>query len=104
MIQWQHWFAAHNVPMGPNNFVLSFDRTSMVLEAAIQGLGIALDSARTAEKALQRGDLVPVFEDRKAMTVHAHHLVYPRAHAQWDRVEKFTLWLREEASANPKKL
>jgi LysR family glycine cleavage system transcriptional activator len=98
MIQWQHWFAAHNVPLGPNNFVLSFDRTSMVLEAAIQGLGIALDSSRTAEKALQRGDLVPVFNDRKAMTVYAHHLVYPRAHVQWDRVEKFTTWLREEAS------
>ena len=70
----------------------------MVLDAAIQGLGIALDSNRTAEAALQRGDLVPVFDDLKGMPVRAHHLVYPRAYAQWDRVVSFTHWLREEAA------
>lgn len=98
LVQWPHWFAAHGVPVGPSSYALSFDRTSMVLEAAIQGQGIALDSHRTAEGALKRGDLVPVFEDRKGLTIRAHHLVYPRAHAQWDRVKKFTRWLRDEAS------
>lgn len=70
----------------------------MVLGAAIQGLGIALDSHRTAEGALKRGEFVPVFEDRKSMPVRAHHLVFPRAHAGWDRVDKFAKWLREEVS------
>jgi LysR family glycine cleavage system transcriptional activator len=98
LIQWPHWFAANGVPMGPSSYVLSFDRTLMVLDAAIQGLGIALDSNRTAESALRRGDLVPVFADRKGMAVRAHHLVYPRAHAQWERVERFTQWLRDEVS------
>lgn len=98
MIQWPHWFAAHGVPVSPSNYVLSFDRTSMVLDAAIQGLGIALDSHRTAEGALRRGDLVPVFEDRKGMPVRAHHLVYPRAHAQWERVDRFSQWLRAQVA------
>lgn len=98
LIQWPHWFAAHGVPVSPSSYVLSFDRTSMVLDACIQGLGIALDSNRTAEGALHRGDLMPVFDDRKAMPVRAHHLVYPRAHAQWERVERFALWLRSEVS------
>ena len=96
LIRWPHWFAAQGVPVGPSSYILSFDRTSMVLEAAIQGLGIALDSNRTAEVALRRGDLVPVFDDRKSLTVRAHSLVYPSAHAQWDRVQKFTYWLLEE--------
>jgi LysR family glycine cleavage system transcriptional activator len=96
IIQWPHWFAANGVPEGPSGYVLSFDRTSMVLDAAIQGLGIALDSHRSAEGALKRGELVPVFEDRKGMPVRAHHLVFPRAHGGWDRVEKFAKWLREE--------
>lgn len=96
LVQWSHWFAAHGVHLGPSSYVLSFDRTSMVLDAAIQGLGIALDSHRTAERALQRGELVPVFDDRKSMSVRAHHLVYPEAHAQWERVERFTQWLRDE--------
>lgn len=97
LVQWPHWFASHGVPIGPADYILSFDRTSMVFEAATQGLGIALDSNRTAAAALAKGELVPVFEDRKGLTVHAHHLVYPRAHAQWDRVVKFTRWMRDEA-------
>ena len=98
LVQWSHWFSAHGVPVSPSSYVLSFDRTSMVLDAAIQGLGIALDSNRTAEGALRRGDLVPVFEDGKGMPVRAHHLVYPRAHAQWERVERFVQWLRAEVA------
>jgi LysR family glycine cleavage system transcriptional activator len=98
LVQWSHWFSAHGVPVSPSGYVLSFDRTSMVLDAAIQGLGIALDSNRTAEGALRRGDLVPVFDDGKGMPVHAHHMVYPRAHAQWERVERFAQWLRAEVA------
>lgn len=98
LVQWSHWFAAHGVPVGPSSYCLAFDRTSMVLEAAMQGLGVALDSDRIAEAALRRGDLVPVFEDRKGMPVRAHHLVYPRAHERWERVMHFTHWLREEAA------
>lgn len=99
MVQWPRWFAAHGVPLSPATYALSFDRTHMVLDAAIAGLGIALDSDRMAWQALQRGDLVPVFEDRKGVPIHAHHLVYPRAHGQWSRVAKFTQWLREEIAA-----
>ena len=101
LVQWPHWFSANGVPVSPNSYSLAFDRTSMVLDAAIQGLGIALDSNRTAEAALKRGDLVPVFDDLKSMPVRAHHLVYPRAHAQWDRVVSFADWLRKEAEKNP---
>lgn len=82
MIQWPHWSAAHGVPVSPSDYVLSFDRTSM----------------GASEGALRRGDLVPVFDDRKGMPVRAHHLVYPRAHAQWERVDRLSQWLRAEVS------
>lgn len=75
------------------------DRTHRVLDAAITGMGIALESDRMAWQALQRGDLVPVFADRKGMPVHAHHPVYPRSHGQWSRVARFTQWLRVEIAA-----
>lgn len=98
LVQWPRWFAAHGVPLSPSSYPLTFDRTYMSLDAATQGLGISLESDRMAGSALKRGALVPVFEDRKAITVHAHHLVYPRSHAQWGRVAKFTQWLRDEAA------
>jgi LysR family glycine cleavage system transcriptional activator len=98
LVQWPRWFAAHGVTENPNRYALSFDRSYMVIDAAIQGLGIALDSYQMAQSALQKGELVEVFEADLGIPVHAHHLVYPIQHAQWPRVEKFTTWLREQAA------
>lgn len=98
LVQWPRWFSARGVPLSPSSYSLTFDRTYMVIDAATQGLGIALESDRMAGSALKRGDLVPVFDDRKGITAHAHHLVYPRSHAHWGRVAKFTQWLRDEVS------
>lgn len=97
IVQWPRWFAAYGVPTTPSRYALSFDRAYMVIEAAIQGLGIALDSSKMAEGAIKRGELVPVFPDRLPITVHGHHIVYPRQHSQWPRVKRFTEWLMREA-------
>src|SRR5512134_1535118 len=98
VVQWPRWFAAHGVPLSPATYALRFDRAYLVIEAAIQGLGVALESARLSEKALSNGDLVPVFADRKGIQVHAHHLVYPESHGKWSKVVRFVTWLRSEAS------
>ena len=42
---------------------------------------------------------MPVFSDRKGVLVHAHHLVYPKAHGQWSKVRRFVAWIREQAQA-----
>ncbi|MFO1414500.1 MAG: LysR substrate-binding domain-containing protein [Burkholderiales bacterium] len=99
VVQWPRWFAANGVPLTPGTYALTFDRTYLALDAAVQGLGIALDSGRLAETYLQNGQLVPVFSDRKAISVHAHHLVFPKAHGKWSKVERFVQWIREEANA-----
>ncbi len=98
VVQWPRWFAAHGVPLSPASYALRFDRAYLVIEAAIQGLGVALESARLSETALRNGDLVPVFPDRKGILVHAHHLVYPESHGQWSKVVRFVTWLRSEAT------
>lgn len=99
LVQWPRWFAAHGVPLSPGNYALNFDRAYLAIEAAVQGLGIALDSNRLAHSYLASGALVPVFADGKGIAVHAHHLVYPEAHGKWSKVERFVAWLRREASA-----
>ncbi|HET7400140.1 MAG TPA: LysR substrate-binding domain-containing protein [Usitatibacter sp.] len=99
VVQWSRWFAANGVPLSPGDFALTFDRTYLAIEAAVQGLGIGLDSARLAEPFLRRGELVPVFADRKGIEVHAHHVVYPEAHGKWGKVERFVAWIRHEAAS-----
>jgi LysR family transcriptional regulator, glycine cleavage system transcriptional activator len=100
VVQWPRWFAANGVPLTPGVYALTFDRTSLALDAAVQELGIALDSARLAESHIKCGRLVPVFSDRKAITIHAHHLVYPKAHGKWNKVERFVRWIREQAKSD----
>jgi len=97
VVQWPRWFAARGVPLTPGTYALRFDRAYLAIEAAVLGLGIALESSRLAEVALRRGDLAPVFADRKGIQVHAHHLVYPAAHGKWKKVAQFVAWLRREA-------
>jgi LysR family glycine cleavage system transcriptional activator len=96
LVQWPQWFAAHGVSISPSQYALSFDRAYLSIQAAVQGLGIALESDRLAEDALGRGLLVPVFPFRKRIQIHAHHLVYPPSHAERAKVARFVAWVRKE--------
>lgn len=98
VVQWPRWFAAHGVPVSPASYALRFDRAYMVIEAAVQGLGLALESNRLAEAHVKSGALVPVFPDGKGVRVHAHHIVFPEPHGKWSKVARFVSWLRREAS------
>jgi LysR family glycine cleavage system transcriptional activator len=101
VVQWPRWFAAHGVALSPATYALRFDRAYMAIGAALQGLGVALESDRLAEGYIKSGALVPVFPDRKGIRVHAHHLVFPEPHAKWGRVERFVRWVRAEGSRPP---
>ena len=79
-------------------YVLSFDRACIVIDAALHRLDIALDSKRTAETFLKNGSLIEIFDGELNIAVHAHHLVYSKRQAQWPCVEKFTTWLKNEAA------
>jgi LysR family glycine cleavage system transcriptional activator len=96
LVRWPQWFAAQGVSISPSQYALSFDRSYVSIQAAVQSLGIALESDRLAEDALGRGLLVPVFPYRKRIQVHAHHLVYPKPHAERSKVAQFVSWIRKE--------
>ncbi len=97
LVQWPHWFSATAFRSARTATASHSIARPWSWMPPSRAWASRLDSNRTAEAALKRGDLVPVFEDLKGMPVRAHHLVYPRACAQWDRVVSFTHWLRAEA-------
>jgi len=41
-----------------------------------------------------RGQLVAVFGAEQASPVSAHHLVFPRGHAELPRVRRFLAWMQ----------
>lgn len=101
IVQWADWFKAYSELRAPDRFTLRFDRAQMSLDAATQGLGVALESVVTANLHLADGRLKPVFGLDKAVLVKGHHAVYPARHANRPTVEAFLGWLHSEAAKTP---
>ena len=74
------------------------NRAQMSLDAATQGLGVALESATIAGRHMAERKLRPVFGLEKAIKVKAHFAVYPARHAKRPPVEAFLTWLHHEAA------
>ena len=98
VVQWSDWLRSWSNLRAPERYSLRFDRAHMSLDAATQGLGVALESATMAAGHLADGRLEPVFGLDKAVVVKAHFLVYPARHAQRPPVEAFLAWVHGEAA------
>jgi DNA-binding transcriptional LysR family regulator len=98
VVQWSDWLRNYSERPAPEQFALRFDRAQMSLDAATQGLGVALESAVNASPHLTTGKLKPVFGMDKAIRVKAHFVVYPAKHAKRPAVEAFLSWIHGEAS------
>lgn len=99
VVQWSDWFNAFSDQRAPERFTLRFDRAHMSLDAATQGLGVALESTTTAGKHLAERKLRPVFDAAQSVRVKAHFAVYPPRHGRRPPVEAFLAWLHSEAAA-----
>ncbi|MGF6573970.1 transcriptional regulator, LysR family [Paraburkholderia fungorum] len=103
-VQWKQWFGRAGVSAAHKTFDFSFDRSYMSLETAALGFGIALESLMLASVRVREGVLVPVFDNTHAVEVGAHHLVYPRQHAELPRVERFVAWIEREIALESRTL
>ncbi len=98
VVQWSDWFRAHSNKRAPQRFALRFDRAMMSLDAAAQGLGVALESYTIAGRHLAEGKLKPILGLDKSMPAKAHFAVYPAHHAKRAPVEAFLSWLHAAAA------
>ncbi len=98
VVQWSDWFRAYTSLRAPERFSVRFDRAQMSLDAANQGLGVALESVVNAERHITDRKLLAVFGFDKAIKVKAHFVVYPPRHARRPTVKAFLEWLHAEAA------
>jgi len=95
-VRWSDWFKANGKePLVPHG--ARFDRSFLAIAAACDGLGVALESTRLAEKELKIGRIVaPLAGRAQDVEYIGHYLVYPRAWRQRRAVRVFTEWLLDE--------
>ena len=95
-VRWPAWFAANGLvapePRGPR-----FDRSFLSIRAAMDGLGVALESTRLAERELAEGSLVrPLAGVCQDVVYTGHWLVFPRARRYLRGVAVLAEWLAAE--------
>jgi DNA-binding transcriptional LysR family regulator len=95
-VQWKGWFGANKLRV-PGEYALAFDRSGMAIAAAVDGLGVVLESTLLAERELASGQLVaPLRETTTSVRYVGHYLVHPRSHHQHAALTRFKRWLLAE--------
>ncbi len=76
-----------------------FNQSSLVIEAAANGRGVALAKRTLAQADLDSGRLVAPFNIATAVDF-AYYIVHPKAKGRLPQVKAFVAWLIEEAAAH----
>jgi LysR family transcriptional regulator, glycine cleavage system transcriptional activator len=95
-IRWPTWFARNGLP-APRPHGVRFDRSFLAIAAATDGLGVALESTRLAEREIASGRLArPLVGRAEDVRYVGHHFVFPRSARQRHSLRLFTRWLSAE--------
>lgn len=95
-VQWGHWFGLAGVSAPARWRRVLFDRSHMAIDAAANGIGIALESDLMMERELREGLLAcPVSEPPQARRT-TQWLVCPHDRLRRSQVAAFLAWLRAE--------
>jgi LysR family glycine cleavage system transcriptional activator len=97
---WRLWLTAAGVPTDPEdkNHIDPmngpiFDQSLITIQAAVDGLGVAIVSGEFVERDLEEGRLVRPF-DVSLPTQAAYYLVSPKETAEAPKIKAFRAWLQ----------
>ncbi|HNS87071.1 MAG TPA: transcriptional regulator GcvA [Parvularculaceae bacterium] len=95
---WAMWLKAAGVCDVDAKRGAKFNQSSLVIEAAVAGKGVALAKQAIALADLEAGRLVAPF-DLTTPSSFSYHLVHPASKSRIAAVKAFKKWLHEEAAA-----
>lgn len=98
--RWDQWFARQGIAGGGHAMPAQFDRSSMAIQLAADGGGVALESATLALREIESGALAPLSTAFEVLAFPAYWLVCPPRHLNRRGVRAFRAWLLERAAAH----
>ena len=96
---WSMWLAARGVRGVDGTRGPRFNQSSLVIEAAVGGRGIALAKRTLAQDDLDSGRLITPLQIATAVDF-AYYLVHPKAKGRLPQVKAFVGWITAEAAAH----
>ena len=99
-VTWPDWFALNGLRL-PTTPRTSFDRAALAISAAADGMGVALESVRLAEREIARGALVEIGADTFVpLARDTHFLSYRQKQGDVPKIAVFGAWLLREAGVS----
>jgi len=96
---WSMWLAARGVRGVDGTRGPRFNQSSLVIEAAMGGRGVALAKRILAQDDVDAGRLVVPMQITTAVDF-AYYLVHPKAKGRLPQVKAFVAWITAEAAAH----
>ena len=94
LVRWPDWFVENGIRAPSQQNSMRFDRSFLAIASAADGLGVALESTRLAERELASGRLVaPLIETARNLRYVGHHLVCQQTGLRRRPVRTFAVWL-----------
>lgn len=100
IFRWDLWLALNRITLPDLIYPMAFDRSSMSLELARQGHGVALDSVNLCLPDLRAGRLVPVSTHFPVVDFAAYWMACPQRHMSRRIVGRFRDWILAEAAVH----
>jgi LysR family glycine cleavage system transcriptional activator len=97
---WPMWLKAAGVTSVDGTRGPKFNQSSLVIEAAVAGKGVALAKSQLALADLEAARLVIPF-DMTTPSAFAYYIVHPQSRSASPAVKAFKAWLHEEATSTP---
>lgn len=94
---WTMWLATANVEGVDATHGIFFNQNEMMMEAALEGQGIALVSSVAAESDIEAGRLMQPFETRLPVRL-SYHFVTSKQKSASKKVVAFRQWLLDESA------
>lgn len=94
---WQLWLQQANVSSQVLHRTRRFSQSNMVVQAALEGMGIALGRDPLVRDEIAVGNLVRLF-DVRVLSPFAYHFVCPPENLSVARVASFRQWLLDESA------
>lgn len=95
-VQWPQWFALASAPPTLDWRRVLFDRSHMAIDAAADGVGLALESTLMMWRELRDGRLICPVRDPPPVSLTTQWVVCPFDHLHRAKVRLFLDWLRIE--------
>ena len=92
-VTWRDWFIFNELTLPPRPRP-SFDRAALLISAAVDGMGVALESSRLAERELARGELVELGAGVSRPLAREMHFFSRRTNERHlKKIKAFSDWL-----------